>query len=99
MVLNGPSAGMLVVTARSAGTERAPAGIEVFLVDASSEGIHRTDYPTIDQSRASNLVFDKVRVPATSRLGAPDTNFGPSRRSWMKPSSRHAPRRSGSWIF
>jgi alkylation response protein AidB-like acyl-CoA dehydrogenase len=75
MVLNGPSAGMLLVTARSAGTERAPAGIEVFLVDASSEGIHRTDYPTIDQSRASNLVFDKVRVPATSRLGAPETNF------------------------
>lgn len=75
MVLNGPSADMLLVTARSGGGERDRTGIEVFLVEASSPGIQRVDYPTIDQSRASNLTFEKLRVPAASRLGAPETNI------------------------
>lgn len=75
MVLNGPSSDTLLVTARSSGAERDRTGIEVFLVDASSDGIHRVDYPTIDQSRASDMVFDKVRVPATSKLGAAETNI------------------------
>ena len=75
MVLNGPSADILLVTARLGGAERDRVGIEVFLVEASSPGIQRVDYPTIDQSRASNLKFEKVHVPAASRLGAPETNI------------------------
>ncbi len=83
MVLNGPSAGQLIVTARigGGGLERSGpgarerSGIEVFLVDAASEGIRRKDYPIVDQSRASDIVFDKVRVPGTARLGDSETNI------------------------
>lgn len=46
-------------------------GVTLLLVDANSPGIRRQDYPTIDGGRASELWFDKVRVPATRVLGEP----------------------------
>jgi alkylation response protein AidB-like acyl-CoA dehydrogenase len=75
MILNGPSADLLLVTARSGGTERDRAGIEVFVVDPASQGIRRRDYPTIDKLRASDLTFERVRVPATAKLGDATTNI------------------------
>ncbi|MGH1359896.1 MAG: acyl-CoA dehydrogenase family protein [Burkholderiaceae bacterium] len=74
MVLNGPSADYLLVTARSSGAERERAGIEVFLVAAASEGIECTAYPIVDQSRAGDFVFNSVRVSASARLGNPESN-------------------------
>ncbi|HEY0917097.1 MAG TPA: acyl-CoA dehydrogenase family protein, partial [Solimonas sp.] len=39
-------------------------------VDAQAKGITRSDYPTIDGGRASDLVFEQVLVPADRWLGA-----------------------------
>lgn len=75
VVLNGPSADLLLVSARSSGKARDRTGIEIFLVDANSEGITRRDYSTIDGLRAADINFNNVRIPATARLGNPDTNI------------------------
>jgi alkylation response protein AidB-like acyl-CoA dehydrogenase len=42
----------------------------LFLVEASTGGISRTDYRIADGSRASELRFDNVAVPASCRLPA-----------------------------
>jgi len=74
MVLNGASACKLLVTARSSGAERDREGIEVFVVDADSSGISRRGYPTVDGMRAADIHFDRLRVPATARIGDPASN-------------------------
>ncbi len=74
MVLNGASASKLLVSARTTGGERDRAGIEVFVVDADLPGIHRHGYPTLDGMRAADIRFDRVRLPATARIGDPASN-------------------------
>lgn len=75
MVLNGFGANHLLVTARSSGSERDHAGIEIFLVDTASDGIERSDYPTVDQLRASNIRLSQVRVSGAAKLGSAATNI------------------------
>lgn len=75
LVLNGPSADLLLVSARSGGAERDRQGVELFVVDAHADGIRRRDYPTIDGLRAADITFDRVRVDGTARLGDPDTSI------------------------
>lgn len=74
-VLNGHAADYLLVTARSSGEDRDARGIEIFAVDANSEGIARRTYPTVDGLRAAEIKFDDVRVPAGQRLGDPNNNL------------------------
>ncbi len=74
MVLNGPGADVLLVSARSGGAERDRQGVELFTVDARADGIRRRDYPTIDGLRAADITFDRVRVTGAARLGNSDTN-------------------------
>jgi len=72
VVMNGPSADLLVVSARTSGNQRDEKGVTLFLVDATAEGINRRDYPTVDALRASEISFENVRVPATAVLGTVD---------------------------
>ncbi|MDA0978288.1 MAG: acyl-CoA dehydrogenase family protein [Proteobacteria bacterium] len=69
VVLGGPSADVLVVPARTAGNQSDEAGITLFLVDATADGVARRDYPTIDGMRASEITFENVEVPASAVLG------------------------------
>jgi len=69
VVLNGPSADLLVVSARTAGTQRRASGITLFLVEADTTGISRRDYPTVDALRASEIRLENVVVPRTAVLG------------------------------
>jgi alkylation response protein AidB-like acyl-CoA dehydrogenase len=69
VVLNGPSANLFVVSARTSGTQRSPNGITLFLVDANAPGISRRDYPTVDALRASEVRFENVSVPRSAVLG------------------------------
>jgi len=75
MVLNGPGADKLLVTARSSGDKRHRQGIEVFLVDAAISGISKRSYRTLDGMRAADIHFDQVRLPAAARLGEPASNI------------------------
>lgn len=74
LVLNGAGANQLLVTARSAGDERDRTGIEVFVVDGDSPGTRVHGYPTVDGLRAADIRFDRVRVPASARIGDSGSN-------------------------
>jgi pimeloyl-CoA dehydrogenase small subunit len=72
VVLGGPWADTLIVTARTAGGQRDDKGVSVFLIDKKSKGIVTRDYPTIDGLRASEITFENVEVPATNAIGQLD---------------------------
>ncbi len=69
VVLNGPSADLLVVSARTGGEQRDRDGVSLFLLPGDSAGISRRDYPTVDGLRASEITFDGVKVGADGLLG------------------------------
>lgn len=69
VVLHGAQAGMLIVSARISGDQRAKDGISLFVVPVEATGLTRRDYRTIDGQRAADIGFDKVRVPASALLG------------------------------
>jgi alkylation response protein AidB-like acyl-CoA dehydrogenase len=69
VVLNGQSAGKLLVSTRTSGTSQDHTGITLFIVDAAASGIKRTDYPTVDGLRAADIKFTDVRVSAADQLG------------------------------
>jgi pimeloyl-CoA dehydrogenase small subunit len=75
VVLGGPWADTLIVTARTAGAQRDVQGVSVFLVDKKSKGISTRDYPTIDGLRASEITFENVEVPESSLIGAADNGL------------------------
>lgn len=70
VVLNGDSAGRLLVTARTAGIVGDRDGVSVFLVDPAAAGVTVRGYPTIDGLRAADVTLDGVRVADGDRLGA-----------------------------
>jgi pimeloyl-CoA dehydrogenase small subunit len=72
VVLHGDSADWLVVSARTGGTRRDPAGITLFLVEANAPGVVRRGYPTQDGLRAAEVLLEEVRVGEEAVLGAPD---------------------------
>ena len=72
VVLNGPSADLFIVSARSSGGDRDISGITLFVVDAKSKGLSRRDYPTVDALRASEVSLDGVAAGADAVLGEVD---------------------------
>ena len=70
VVLGAPWATHLIVTARTGGSQRDAGGVSVFIVDKASKGVTTRDYPTVDGSRASEVQFDNVSIPAEALIGA-----------------------------
>ena len=69
VVLNGPSADWLVVSARTGGAQRDESGVSLFLVPADVEGVSRRNYPTVDGFAASEVTFEDVDLDADALLG------------------------------
>ena len=69
VVLNGGSAQLIIVPARTAGEQTNRDGITLFAVDGSADGLTRKDYPTVDGLRAAEIHLDQVRVGADAVLG------------------------------
>ena len=72
VVLNGDTADLLLVSARSAGAAEAESGIGLFLVEAGAAGLSRRGYPTIDGYRAAEIDLEGV---AATPLGDPAGAF------------------------
>lgn len=70
VVLNAASADFILISARTSGQATDADGISLFLVPSNTEGLSRKDYPTVDGLRASEVVLENVRVPASGLLGA-----------------------------
>jgi pimeloyl-CoA dehydrogenase small subunit len=75
VVLGGPWADTLIVTARTAGSRRETKGVSIFLVDKKSSGISTRDYPNVDGLHASEVTFENVEVAATNLIGAADAGL------------------------
>ena len=75
VVLHGGQADFLIVSARTSGNQRDKSGIHLFLVDANSAGVHRTDYRTIDGYRAADIRFDQVQLSPINLLGNEDNGW------------------------
>ena len=71
VVLNGDSADILIVTARTKGGQRDAAGIGVFLVPGDAKGVSKKSYPTQDGLHAADISFTGVEIGADAVLGDP----------------------------
>lgn len=69
VVLGAPWANTLLVAARVSGNQRDRAGIGVFAVPATSEGLGVTAYQTLDGGRAGHVELVDVAVPVDALLG------------------------------
>jgi pimeloyl-CoA dehydrogenase small subunit len=71
VVLNGETADMLVVIARTQGGQRDADGVGVFLVPAAAKGIAKKGYPTQDGLHAADITFTGVEVGTDAAIGDP----------------------------
>ena len=69
VVLNGPAADFLIVSARTSGDQRDRDGLSLFVIPADAPGVTRRDYPTVDAFRASEITFDGVELDPEHLLG------------------------------
>ncbi len=75
-VLNGRNADVIVVPARTGGSQRDRDGVTLFAVAADSDGLDVRDYPTVDGHQAAEVVLDGVQVSADDVLGERDAGAG-----------------------
>lgn len=75
VVLGGPQADHLLVTARTSGGQRDAKGISLFLVPKDAKGVTTRDYPTMDETRASEVYFENVALGAEHLVGAADNSM------------------------
>ena len=75
VVMNGPSADKIIISARTSGAQLDENGISLFIVDANSDGLNKTNYKTVDGRRASDLTLENVSVSKSSLIGDQDKGF------------------------
>jgi len=69
VVTGAPMADQLIVTARTAGEQRDPQGVSLFLVDKAAPGLGVRDYRMVDGRQASEIALDAVTLSADALLG------------------------------
>ena len=70
LVVDGASADLLIVLARTSGVKGDIAGLTLFVVDSSSEGVSRTKLDMADSRNYANIEFNNVEVASASVLGS-----------------------------
>ena len=76
LVMEGGSADVLVVAARTSGTAGQEAGITLFLVPGDAPGVQRQRLNTIDSRGYADIQFSDVQVGKQDVLGTPDQGYG-----------------------
>jgi alkylation response protein AidB-like acyl-CoA dehydrogenase len=74
-VVDGHTADLLIVAARSAGDPGEHDGLTLFLVDPKTKGIELERTAMVDSHNAARIVFDNVEVDADGVLGEVDQGF------------------------
>ena len=75
VVMNGPSANKVIVSARTSGSQLDEDGITLFIIDSDCEGIEKTNYKTVDGRRASDINIENVTVPKENIVGEVNGGF------------------------
>ena len=71
-VVDGHTAGLLIVAARTAGSAGEREGLTLFLVDPGTKGIETERTAMLDSHNAARIKFDNVEVDADGVLGEVD---------------------------
>jgi alkylation response protein AidB-like acyl-CoA dehydrogenase len=74
-VVDGHTADLLIVAARTAGGAGESAGLTMFLVTPKSKGLEIERTAMVDSHNAARITFDNVEVDADSVLGEVDQGF------------------------
>lgn len=72
VVIGGPQADTLIVTARTSGSQRDKGGISAFIVSKTATGVSTKDYPTVDGLLACDVFFENVSLGADALIGEID---------------------------
>ena len=75
-VAEGHVADMLIVSARTGGSENESEGITLFLVPRDAAGVTVERKDTVDSRHAADIVLDNVEVTADAVLGEVDNGLG-----------------------
>ena len=74
-VVDGHTADLLIVAARSAGAVGEREGLTLFLVDPKSKGVQTERTAMVDSHNAARIIFNNVEVNADSVLGEIDQGY------------------------
>lgn len=74
-VLNGGTADLIIVPARTAAQQDDSDGITLFAIPTGAKGVSINAYHTVDGLRAAELTLENVRVDHDSILGEPGAGF------------------------
>ena len=75
MVLNGGAAELFIIPARTSGAQSDEDGISLFAVDASTAGVNRKPYITVDAHQAAEIELVDVAVSGEALLGQESDGF------------------------
>jgi alkylation response protein AidB-like acyl-CoA dehydrogenase len=75
VVLHGAQAGVLIVSARTAGAQRDEDGITLFAVPADAAGVVMRDVRMLDGQRAADVLLRDVTVGADAVIGTVDEGW------------------------
>ncbi|MCH2264411.1 MAG: acyl-CoA dehydrogenase [SAR86 cluster bacterium] len=75
VVMNGPSANNIIISARISGKQSEEEGISLFVVDPKLEGVSLRNYPTVDGRRASEITLENVDVSSSCLLAEEGKGF------------------------
>ncbi|POR54639.1 hypothetical protein B0G62_102247 [Paraburkholderia eburnea] len=75
VVQHAEHADVLLVSARTSGSEFDESGISLFLVPRDSDGVKVRGYRKIDGGRAAEVTLDNVRIGADALVGAEGSGF------------------------
>ena len=73
LVLGGGGADLLLVLARTSGTQRDPHGLSLFAVPADASGLRVAALPTYDGRQTADVTIADVVAPADTLVGEVDT--------------------------
>jgi pimeloyl-CoA dehydrogenase small subunit len=69
VVIHGPCADKLIVSARTSRNDTDEKGISLFLLDRNAPGVSLKTYRTVDNLRAADIRFSGTTVPANALIG------------------------------
>lgn len=69
VVFNGSAAEKIIISARTSGGQYDENGISLFIVDADTHGLSRTDYRLMDGQRVANITLNNVAVSKSQLIG------------------------------
>jgi alkylation response protein AidB-like acyl-CoA dehydrogenase len=80
-VVQGASADVILVAARTAGSAGEADGLTLFAVERDSKGLNIDNVALADSSKAARLTLDNVEVDADAVVGEVDRGWGPLSRA------------------